>query len=134
MISDTSYAELHDFAAAMGIPPRAFERDHYDVIAERYDAVVAAGARRASSRQIVIMLHRAGLRRRHRSVLAPPLGRVWPPPLVPGDLVAVVAPSGPVAAERLARGVAPGRVVGAPGPTVAAGAEHVRATDVPGRR
>lgn len=106
MISDTSYAELHDFAASVGIPPRAFERDHYDVIADRYEAVVAAGARRASSREIVIMLHRAGLRRRHRSLLAPPLGRPWPPPLVPGDLVAVVSPSGPVTSERLASGVA----------------------------
>ena len=106
MISDTSYAELHDFAATVGIPPRAFERDHYDVIAERYEAVVAAGAHRATSREIVAMLHRAGLRRRHRSVLAPPLGRVWPRALVPGDLVAVVAPSGPVAPDRLAGGVA----------------------------
>ena len=106
MISDTSYAELHDFAAQVGIPPRAFERDHYDVIAERYEAVVAAGAHRATSREIVAMLHRAGLRRRHRSVLAPPLARVWPRPLVPGDLVAVVAPSGPVSPDRLAGGVA----------------------------
>ena len=106
MISDTSYAELHDFAARMGIPPRAFERDHYDVIAERYEAVVASGAHRATSREIVAMLHRAGLRRRHRSVLAPPLGRVWPRPLASGDLVAVVAPSGPVAPARLAGGVA----------------------------
>lgn len=106
MISDTSYAELHDFAASVGIPPRAFERDHYDVIAERYEAVVAAGARRASSREIVALLHRAGLRRRHRSVLAPPLGRVWPRPLVAGDLVAVVSPSGPVVKERLERGTA----------------------------
>jgi hypothetical protein len=32
MISDASYDELHDFAARLGIPPRAFERDHYDVI------------------------------------------------------------------------------------------------------
>ncbi|HYI59328.1 MAG TPA: DUF4031 domain-containing protein [Microlunatus sp.] len=106
MISDTSYAELHDFAALVGIPPRAFERDHYDVIAERYESVVAAGAQRASSREIVAMLHRAGLRRRHRSALAPPLGRRWPRPLAPGDLVAVVSPSGPVAPQRLARGVA----------------------------
>ena len=106
MISDTSYAELHDFAASVGIPPRAFERDHYDVIAERYEAVVAAGARRASSREVVALLHRAGLRRRHRSLLAPPLGRTWPRPLVPGDLVAVVSPSGPVVEEWLARGVA----------------------------
>lgn len=32
--------------------------------------------------------------------------RHWPPPLRPGDLVAVVAPSGPVAEERLAAGMA----------------------------
>lgn len=106
MISDTSYAELHVFAASVGIPPRAFERDHYDVIAERYDAVVAAGAQPVSSREVVALLHRAGLRRRHRSVLAPPLGRAWPRPLQPGDLVAVVSPSGPVVRERLQRGVA----------------------------
>lgn len=104
LISDTSVAELHAFAARVGIPPRAFERDHYDVVAERYADVVAAGAEPASSRELVALLHRAGLRRRHRSVLAPPLGRRWPRPLAPGDLVAVVSPSGPVAPERLDRG------------------------------
>ena len=36
LISDRSYQELHDFAARIGIPRRGFERDHYDVIAERY--------------------------------------------------------------------------------------------------
>lgn len=106
LISDTSYQELHDFAASVGIPRRAFERDHYDVIAERYESVVAAGARPARSREIVAMLHAAGLRRRHRSVLAPVVGRRWPPPLRPGDLVAVVAPSGPVSPDRLAPGMA----------------------------
>jgi muramoyltetrapeptide carboxypeptidase len=106
LISDTSYAELHAFAASVGIPPRAFERDHYDVIAERHEALLAAGAQPASSRDLVVMLHRAGLRRRHRSVLAPALGRTWPRPLTPGDLVAVVSPAGPVRAERLARGIA----------------------------
>ena len=105
MISDIAYAELHDFAASVGIPPRAFERDHYDVIADRYEVVVAAGARPATSREIVALLHQAGLRRRHRSVLAPPLGRFWPRPLATGDLVAVVSPSGPVAPERLEPGV-----------------------------
>lgn len=66
LISDTSYAELHLFAASIGLPPRAFERDHYDVIAERYDAAIAAGARPATSREIVAMLHASGLRRRKR--------------------------------------------------------------------
>ena len=37
LVSDVSYAELHDFAAGLGLPPRAFDRDHYDVIAERYE-------------------------------------------------------------------------------------------------
>jgi hypothetical protein len=69
MISDTSYAELHDFAAGLGIPPRAFERDHYDVIAERHPAAVAAGAVPVTSREIVALLHRSGLRRRKRSRL-----------------------------------------------------------------
>ncbi len=142
LISDTAYAELHDFAASVGIPPRAFERDHYDVIAERYDAVVAAGARPVSSREIVARLHRAGLRRRHRSVLAPPLGRTWPRRLVPGDLVAVVSPSGPVASDRLDRGVAlleswglrvrlQRRVLGAYAPlTYLAADDHERAADL----
>lgn len=106
LISSTSYEELHDFAASVGIPRRAFERDHYDVIAERYESVVAAGARPARSRELVAMLQAAGLRRRHRSALAPAIGRRWPQPLRPGDLVAVVAPSGPVSSDRLAHGVA----------------------------
>jgi len=70
LISDSSYAELHAFAAGLGIPRRAFERDHYDVIAERYAAAVGAGARPATSREIVARLHAAGLRRRKVSRLA----------------------------------------------------------------
>jgi hypothetical protein len=70
LVSDTSYAELHEFAARLGIPRRAFERDHYDVMAERYAGAVAAGARPVSSREIVRRLQAAGLRRRKRSRLA----------------------------------------------------------------
>jgi hypothetical protein len=70
LVSDASYEELHDFAAALGIPRRAFERDHYDVVAERYAGAVAAGARPASSREIVARLHASGLRRRKVSRLA----------------------------------------------------------------
>ena len=72
MISDHSYQELHDFAMRIGIPRRGFERDHYDVIAERYAVALAAGARPVSSREIVALLTAAGLRRRRRSRLAPP--------------------------------------------------------------
>ena len=76
LVSDRSYAELHDFAARLGIPARAFERDHYDVIAERYAAALAAGAEPVDSREIVRRLHAAGLRRRKRSRLADPLPAV----------------------------------------------------------
>lgn len=64
LISDSTFEELHTFAASIGLPRRAFERDHYDVIAERYEAAVAAGAVQVSSRQIVQLLVDSGLRRR----------------------------------------------------------------------
>ena len=71
LVSDTSYAELHAFAERIGLPRRAFERDHYDLVADRYAAAVAAGASPVSSREVVAALHAAGLRRRKRSRLAP---------------------------------------------------------------
>ncbi|MGW6457981.1 DUF4031 domain-containing protein [Streptomyces sp. NPDC055078] len=63
LISDVSYAELHAFAAAIGCPARAFERDHYDVPSHRYADAVAAGAVEVSSRDVVRLLVGAGLRR-----------------------------------------------------------------------
>jgi hypothetical protein len=70
LVSDQSYAELHDFAAGLGIPPRAFDRDHYDVLSDRYASALAAGAQPVTSREIVARLHAAGLRRRKPSRLA----------------------------------------------------------------
>jgi hypothetical protein len=69
--SDVSFDELHDFAADLGIPSRGFDRDHYDVPEELYDAVVAAGAVPVPSRELVARLTRAGLRRRKTSRLSP---------------------------------------------------------------
>ena len=43
LVSDTSYDELHAFASRLGVPGRAFDRDHYDVRAGLYDDAVAAG-------------------------------------------------------------------------------------------
>ena len=63
LVSDVSYDELHTFAAGLGVPRRAFERDHYDIPDERYADVVAAGAVEVSSREVVRLLHAAGLRR-----------------------------------------------------------------------
>lgn len=62
--SDASFAELHGFARSVGIPSRGFDRDHYDIPAELYDTVVAAGASPVSSRELVARLTAAGLRRR----------------------------------------------------------------------
>ncbi|MEO9324426.1 DUF4031 domain-containing protein [Nocardioides sp. C4-1] len=64
LASDTSYDELHAFARDVGIPERAFDRDHYDVPSEWYDEVVAAGAVEVTSRELVRRLVAAGLRRR----------------------------------------------------------------------
>jgi Protein of unknown function (DUF4031) len=70
LVSDSSYEELHAFAAAVGLPRRAFERDHYDVLGDRFEDVLAAGAQLVSSREIVRRLHAAGLRQRKLSRLA----------------------------------------------------------------
>jgi muramoyltetrapeptide carboxypeptidase len=107
--SDASFSELHEFAAALGIPSRGFDRDHYDVPADRYESVVAAGATPVSSRDLIGRLHEAGLRRRQGERLMPRaagarLARA--PRLRPGDAVAVTSPSGPVPAAELDAGVA----------------------------
>ncbi|MGA5417207.1 DUF4031 domain-containing protein [Streptomyces pseudogriseolus] len=64
LVSDVSFDELHLFAAGLGVPRRAFERDHYDIPAHRYADAVRAGAVEVSSREVVRLLHGAGLRRR----------------------------------------------------------------------
>ncbi|QHC25971.1 DUF4031 domain-containing protein [Streptomyces sp. GS7] len=63
LVSDRSFDELHRFAAEIGAPPRAFERDHYDLPAERYGDAVRAGAVEVGSKELVRRLTEAGLRR-----------------------------------------------------------------------
>jgi hypothetical protein len=63
LASDTSYDEAHAFAERHCIPSRGWDRDHYDVPEEWYDAMVDAGAVPVSSRQLVAALRAAGLRR-----------------------------------------------------------------------
>ncbi|NYE95642.1 putative metal-dependent HD superfamily phosphohydrolase [Psychromicrobium silvestre] len=62
LISDHSLAELHAFAAAAGIPERAFDRDHYDIAEERYARLVAQGAKAVDGRQLTRVLIASGLR------------------------------------------------------------------------
>ncbi len=61
--SDVSFEELHAFARAHDLPARGFDRDHYDVPAEWYDVMVQAGAAPVTSRDLVVRLRAAGLRR-----------------------------------------------------------------------
>ena len=68
LASDESFDELHEFAAAVGIARHRFDRDHYDVPDERYDVVVAAGATPVTSRELVVRLRAAGLRRPRATV------------------------------------------------------------------
>lgn len=63
LVSDHSYDELHAFAQGNGIPRRAFHGDHYDVPEGWYERLVAAGAERTPSRDLVRRLRAAGLRR-----------------------------------------------------------------------
>ncbi len=70
LASDTSYDELHAFAASLEIPERGFDGDHYDIPAEYFDRAVAAGAVPVRSRELVQRLTVAGLRRRKQPRLA----------------------------------------------------------------
>lgn len=64
LVSDESYDELHDFAARLGIPRRAFQGDHYDVPAHLREEAIALGAEAVDARVLVRRLREAGLRRR----------------------------------------------------------------------
>jgi len=68
LVSDTSLEELHGFAERAGIPRRGFDHDHYDVPADRWQAMVDLGATPVSVREFVRRLEASGLRvaQRHR--------------------------------------------------------------------
>ncbi|MFF1394599.1 DUF4031 domain-containing protein [Streptomyces sp. NPDC058287] len=63
VVSDVSFDELHLFAERLGVPPRAFERDHYDLPSHRYEDALRAGAVKVGSKELVRRLTEAGLRR-----------------------------------------------------------------------
>ena len=86
LVSDASLAELHAFAASIGVSPRAFDLDHYDVAAERYDMAVAAGAVPVGGRELARRLGASGLRvpgRARRAAKADTLLARWAA-LLPG--------------------------------------------------
>jgi hypothetical protein len=62
LVSDSSIEELHAFAQRAGLPERSFDRDHYDVPAEKHSAMVTLGAEPVGNRELVQRLHASGLR------------------------------------------------------------------------
>ncbi|MGX6396109.1 DUF4031 domain-containing protein [Rothia kristinae] len=62
LVSDRDLTELHALAAAAGISPRAFDRDHYDVPAHRRQELIQMGARPVSAAELTRRLRASGLR------------------------------------------------------------------------
>ena len=62
LVSDESLAELHAFAERLGVDPRLFEGDHYDITAEWREQAIALGAEPVDSRVLVRRLRASGLR------------------------------------------------------------------------
>lgn len=80
LVSTSSRAELHAFAAAAGISRRAFDEDHYDVPVRRYQDLVDRGALAVSGAELVRALIASGLRvpaRRRRPKLRAALTTRW---------------------------------------------------------
>ena len=53
MVSDESFDELHAFAAAMGIPRRRFQGDHYDLHPGLRERAVELGAVEVGTGELV---------------------------------------------------------------------------------
>ncbi len=66
LVSDASFDELHAFAEMLGTPRRGFERDHYDIPAEMVSRALSLGAHHVTSRELLLRLTSAGLRRPKR--------------------------------------------------------------------
>ncbi|SJN08203.1 Streptomyces venezuelae ISP5230 chloramphenicol resistance protein (cmlv) and chloramphenicol phosphotransferase genes, complete cds [Leucobacter sp. 7(1)] len=66
LVSDASLTELHEFAAANGIPARGFDHDHYDVPEELHARLIVAGAVFVTGNELVRRLIASGLRVRAR--------------------------------------------------------------------
>lgn len=62
LISDTSLEELHATAASLGLHPRSFDLDHYDVPRESQGTLEEAGVPFVSGRDLARILGASGLR------------------------------------------------------------------------
>ena len=62
LVSDSSLDELHEMARRIGVSPRAFDGDHYDVAVAYYDKAVAEGAIEVDGKELARRLVQSGLR------------------------------------------------------------------------
>ncbi|RKW69438.1 DUF4031 domain-containing protein [Galactobacter caseinivorans] len=62
LVSDSSVDELHAFATEAGLPPGAFDRDHYDVPLREHERLVSLGAEPVSAGELTRRLIRGGVR------------------------------------------------------------------------
>lgn len=62
LVSDASLSELHEFAAAAGIPARGFDHDHYDAPLSLHGTLLELGAEEVTSGELARRLLAAGLR------------------------------------------------------------------------
>ena len=53
LVSDASFEELHAFAARLGIPPRFFQGDHYDLPPWLRERAVELGAEEVDTRDLL---------------------------------------------------------------------------------
>ena len=56
MVSDHSLDELHQMARALGVPPRGFHRDHYDLDDVRRAMALERGAAPVGSKELVLRM------------------------------------------------------------------------------
>lgn len=63
LVSDRDFAELHEFAARLGLRREWFQGDHYDVPAHVRERALTLGAEEVGARELVLRLRAAGLRR-----------------------------------------------------------------------
>lgn len=111
LVSDTSLAELHGFAARLGVPARSFEGDHYDVPAENHGAAVSAGATAVGSHELLRRLRASGLRRPKRRGEVVLASRLLPDGTRRDVVLSSLAPPVPAVGHRLIALVEPDRVL-----------------------
>jgi hypothetical protein len=56
MVTDSEFEELHAFAARLGIPPRGFQGDHYDLPPPLRARAVALGAVEVDTGELVLRM------------------------------------------------------------------------------